>query len=227
MPVHLIDTFLVIVLLLNFYILSSTQIRAVVYVVAAQGVLLGVVYPLAHQGMALAGEDAAARPLELARIGVLALVMMAVKGIVIPRLLLRAIREADIRRHVESAIGIVPALLIGAVGTWLVMVFAARLPLRGEHGSVLIVPASLATVLTGFLILTTRWRALTQVLGYIVLENGIFIFGLLLVHAIPILVELGVLLDLFVGVFVMGIIINHVSRAFGSASTEQLTALRE
>jgi hydrogenase-4 component E len=89
------------------------------------------------------------------------------------------------------------------------------------------VPASLATVFTGFLILTTRRNALTQVLGYLVLENGIFIFGLLLVEAMPLLVELGVLLDLFVGVFVMGIIIHHVNRVFSTTAASQLSALRE
>ena len=70
--------------------------------------------------------------------------------------------------------------------------------------------------------LVTRREALGQVLGYIVLENGIFIFGLLLIEAVPVLVELGVVLDLFVGVFVMGIIFNHVSRAFPEASIEHL-----
>ena len=88
-------------------------------------------------------------------------------------------------------------------------------------------PASLATVLTGFLVLTTRRKAITQVVGYLVLENGIFIFGLLLVEAMPFLVEIGVLLDLFVGVFVMGIIIDHINREFSSLDTEHLTSLRE
>ena len=60
--------------------------------------------------------------------------------------------------------------------------------------------------------LVARREALAQVLGYIVMENGIFIFGLLLIEAVPVLVEFGVVLDLFVGVFVMGIIVNHVSQ---------------
>ena len=63
--------------------------------------------------------------------------------------------------------------------------------------------------------------------GYLVLENGIFIFGLLLVDAMPMIVEVGVLLDLFVGVFVMGIIIHHINREFASISTEHLTELKE
>ncbi len=66
-----------------------------------------------------------------------------------------------------------------------------------------------------------------QVVGYLLLENGIFLFGLLLLEAMPFLVEAGVLLDLFTGVFVMGIIIHHISVSFTSISTEHLTELKE
>jgi hydrogenase-4 component E len=89
------------------------------------------------------------------------------------------------------------------------------------------VPAALSTVLTGFLILTTRAKAISQVVGYLVLENGIFIFGLLLVEAMPFLVEIGVLLDLFVAIFVMGIIIYQISQEFSTVSTRKLSALKE
>jgi hydrogenase-4 component E len=89
------------------------------------------------------------------------------------------------------------------------------------------VPASLATVLTGFLLLVTRRKAITQVVGYLVLENGIFIMGLTLVEAMPLLVEVGVLLDLLVGVFVMGIILNHIHREFSSLDTARLSSLKE
>ena len=88
-------------------------------------------------------------------------------------------------------------------------------------------PASFATVLTGFLLLTTRIKAITQAIGYLVLENGIFIFGMLLVEAMPFLVEIGVLLDLFVGIFVMSIIIHHINREFASLDTRRLSSLKE
>jgi hydrogenase-4 component E len=91
----------------------------------------------------------------------------------------------------------------------------------------LVVSASLSTVLTGFLLLTTRRKAITQVAGYLILENGVFIMGLLLVEAMPFLVELGALLDLLVAIFVMGIIINHINREFSSLDTARLTALKE
>ncbi len=92
-----------------------------------------------------------------------------------------------------------------------------------EHAGALLVPASFATVLTGFILLTTRFKAITQVIGYLVLENGIFIFGMLLVEAMPFLVEMGVLLDLFVGIFVICIIVNHINQEFASLDTRRLS----
>jgi hydrogenase-4 component E len=121
----------------------------------------------------------------------------------------------------------VSSLLLGAVGTGLALLFSYTLPLKEEHTNFLLVPASLSTVWTGFLLLTTRRKAITQVLGYLLLENGIFLFGLLLLEAIPFLVEIGVLLDLFTGVFVMGIIIHRINREFASISTEHLTELKD
>ena len=82
-------------------------------------------------------------------------------------------------------------------------------------------------LLTGFLLLTTRRKAISQVIGYLVMENGIFLFGLLLSEAMPFMVEAGALLDLLVGIFVMGIVINQISREFSSIDTSRLSALKE
>jgi hydrogenase-4 component E len=136
-------------------------------------------------------------------------------------------READIQHEVKPVVNYMSSLLLGAVGTGLAMVFSSTLPLVETHTGMLLVPASFATVWTGFLMLTTRKKAIMQVLGYLLLENGIFLFGLLLLEALPFLVEVGVLLDLFTGVFVMGIIIHHINREFASISTEYLTELKE
>ena len=88
-------------------------------------------------------------------------------------------------------------------------------------------PTALATMFSGFLLLINRRKALTQVLGYLMLENGIFIFAVLLSAAIPLMVEAGILLDLLVGIFVMGIVLNQISREFSTLNTERLTALKE
>ncbi len=88
-------------------------------------------------------------------------------------------------------------------------------------------PVALSTLFAGFLLLTTRRKAISQVTGYLILENGIFVFAQLLHEAMPTLVEVGVLLDLLVGIFVMGIVMNHIQREFGSLDTERLSELRD
>ena len=208
-----VDLLLVVVLLFNFLLLGQSRLRAVVQCVAVQGVLLGVLLVVSHGTHDL-------------RAIVLGLVAMALKGVIIPGMLMRALAEAGIRREVEPLVGYVASLLLGAVGTALAILFANTLPLSPEHAHTLIVPASLATVFTGFLVLTTRRKAITQVVGYLTLENGIFLFGLTLLQAMPFMVEIGVLLDLVVGIFVMGIVIDHIHREFSTVDTENLTNLR-
>lgn len=209
-----LDPILVALLLLNFVALGASQLRTVIQTVALQGVLLGVLLVVVQSTVT-------------GRVVAVACAAIVLKSVVIPRMLFHAIREVVIRREVEPLIGFIPSLLLGGVGTALAVLFSKTLPLAGEHVGSLIVPAALSTVLTGFLILTTRAKAITQVVGYLVLENGIFIFGLLLVEAMPFMVEIGVLLDLFVAIFVMGIIIYRISQQFSTVSTRILSELKE
>lgn len=213
------DALLVVVLLLNFLVLGTSRIRSIIYTVAAQGVLLGVLPVLVHGS---GGPDGAGP-----RAAVVAIGAILLKSAVIPRMLMRAMADLPIRREVEPLVGFRTSLLLGAVATAASLAIAGQLPALGGTEVRLLVPASFATVLTGFIVLTTRLKAITQVLGYLILENGIFIFGLLLLEAMPFLVEIGVLLDLFVAIFVMGIIINHISREFSSVNTERISTLRE
>jgi hydrogenase-4 component E len=93
--------------------------------------------------------------------------------------------------------------------------------------SEMLVPVALATVMLGLLVLTTRRKAVSQVVGYLILENGIYVFGLSQAERVPFLVELGVLLDVFVGVFIMGIVVFHINREFDSLSSAHLTELKD
>lgn len=222
MNLSLVDPALVAVVLLNFFLLATGRLRAIIYGVALQGIILGVIYPLMHREEGGGG----AMTIGVRLLG-LATAMIVIKGIVMPRMLLFAMQKTGAPSKIEPYIGITASLLIGALATAAVIAFAAKLPLKEEHASHLLVPAALSTVLISFLLLTTRREALAQVLGYLVLENGIFIFGLLLIDALPTLVELGVLLDLFVAVFVMEIILHHVSRQFPATTSDHLSALRD
>ena len=79
----------------------------------------------------------------------------------------------------------------------------------------------------GLIVLITRSKALLQVVGYLMLENGVFLFGLTQAERAPFLVEVGVLLDVFVGVFIMGIVVFHINREFDSLDSTRLTELRD
>jgi hydrogenase-4 component E len=207
------DQLLVLVMLINLIMLGTSRLIFSIRAVAVQGVILGILPGLIHS-------------FSVHLIGITIFLILA-KGLVIPYMISEAVRKAQIRREVEPFIGYVAALLLGAVFTAVSFVFAGQLPLAQEHQDLLVVPASIATLLTGFLILTTRRKAISQVIGYLVMENGIFIFGLLLTEAMPAMVEAGALLDLLVGVFVMGIVINHISREFSSIDTSRLRNLKE
>jgi hydrogenase-4 component E len=212
---QIIDPLLIVALTLNFVALGVSRIRGIIQAVALQGMLLGALplfMPQSELGL---------------RVIVLVIVTIGLKGFVIPAFLVHAMREANIQHEVRPIMNHMSSLLLGAVGTGLALVFSYTLPLAEEHQGLLLVPASLSTVWTGFLVLTARKKAITQVMGYLLLENGIFLFSLLLLEAMPFLVEIGILLDLFTGVFVMGIIIHHISREFASISTEHLTELKE
>jgi hydrogenase-4 component E len=211
---HVVDPLLVLVLLSNFFVLGTSRLRAIINATAAQGVLLGSLAILVH-------HELTPRPV-LVAVGA-----AVIKAAIIPWMLSRAMREAAIRREVEPFIGYIPSLVLGAVGTGLAMLFAGTLPLAPKDVGSLLIPTSLSTIITGFILLTTRRKAITQVAGYLVLENGIFVMGLTLIEAIPFFVEVGVLLDLLVAIFVMGIMILQINREFSSLDTTRLSNLKE
>jgi hydrogenase-4 component E len=199
---------------LNLLALGSNRLPTIIWAMAAQGMALGVMPMLIEPDFNW-------------HVGLIVAATVAGKGIVIPGLLRRAMRAANIDREIEPFIGFVPSLLLGAGGAIAAVALAGMLPLLPEQAGSLFVPGALASVLTGFVLLIGRAKAISQVCGYLILENGIYLFGLLLIHAMPLLVEAGILLDLTVAVFVIGIIVDRIQRAFDSLDTRKLTALRE
>jgi hydrogenase-4 component E len=156
----------------------------------------------------------------------LGLGLLALKAVAIPALLLRALREADVRHEVEPFVSLHLSILLGTVLVGVSFWLATVLVLPRPAASAVVVPAALSTLLVGFLVLVSRRQAVTQVVGYLMLENGVFIFGQTLLRDMPVAAELAILLDLLVGVFVMGIAIHHISREFDHIDTRRLTSLR-
>ncbi|HTX71734.1 MAG TPA: hypothetical protein VMC79_02825 [Rectinemataceae bacterium] len=209
-----LNALLVVVMILNLFALGTSRLNTVIRLVAVQGALLAVVPLMLHRSLPF--------PALLA-----ALAAVGLKGVAIPAIMMRSLRAAHIKREVEPLIGMLPSIILGAAATIAALLLSTGMRLADAQSGTLIVPTSVSTVLIGFIILTTRFKALSQVIGYLILENGIYVFGMLLVEAIPLVVEMGVLLDLFVGIFVISIITNRINEAFSSMDTRELATLKE
>ena len=194
--------------------LASSRLPSVIRAAAFQGMVLGALPLLLEEKFAW-------------MVVVVAAGTIIIKGFVIPSLLRRALRAANIDREVEPLLGFVPSLLLGAAAIIGAAALGSELPLLPEHAKTLLVPGAFATVVSGFILLIARAKAISQVCGYLILENGIYLAGLLLINSTPLLVEAGILLDLTVAVFVIGIIVDRIQREFDTLDTRKLTSLRE
>ena len=208
------DALMVGLVLSNLLLLASSRLRAWVRIVAAQGLALGLLPILAEPGE---------WPL---RVILLAAASIGLRGVVFPWLLNRALRDANVRREVEPYVGYTLSLLFGVAGLGAALWIESRIRLADPAFSRLAGAVAVFTMLVGLFLIITRKKAISQVLGYLVMENGIYILGISLVTKVPMLVELGVLLDAFVAVFVMSIATYHISREFDHIDVDQLSALK-
>jgi hydrogenase-4 component E len=208
------DSAVVLLVLSALALLGTSRIRAGIRLVAVQGMLLAVILVADHDG------------LMSPRTAALAAATLALKGFVFPWLLARAQREADVHAELEPFVGyqfsVTGGIVLLAVAVWL----SGRLVAPGTIASIDL-SVGLFLIFVGLFVLVSRKVAIGQVLGYIVLENGIALFGLTVAGHEPFLIELGILLDVFVAVFVMGIAIVHINREFDHIEVDRLTALRD
>ncbi len=212
------DLVLVAVLGLDVYVVASSRLAGVVRASALQGVALALL-PLAIW----AKDD----PGEVLHAWLMALGTLGLKAVLIPLLLMRSIRGAHVSAQVEPFVSLHTSAVFAAVLIGISFWLSGVLVLPHPPPSALVVPAAFATLLIGFLVLVSRRKAITQVVGYLLIENGVYIFGQSLASTIPFVVELGILLDVLVGVFVMGVAIHHIQREFEHIDTELLSTLKD
>ncbi len=218
MIVSIVDSLLMMVILLDLSMLGTSRLSGCVRLFAAQSVVLSVLPVLLD--FELSGTPGF-------HAGAIALGTIGLKGILIPWVLLRVIRSGEIHREIQPFLGFTASVLFGALIVMASFGLAHSLTLPIVPVSQLILPVAMATTLIGMVILVSRLKALTQVVGYLVVENGIFVLGLLLLEQVPVLVELGILLDLFVAVFIMGIVMYHIRQEFDHMDTQLLDTLKE
>lgn len=212
---NIVDVIMVFVVLMNFMFLGSNRIFTCIRIVAVQGILLGVL-PLLLNDSNMWVQNV-----------ILLLGIIALKGFIFPALLFNAIREADVRREVEPLVSYSFSVLTGVILLIVSFWLSGHLPFPVPLVSSLLVPVAFSTILIGLFIIVSRVKAVMQVLGYLVLENGIYLFGVSLLVEQPLLVELGIILDVFVAVFVMGITIFHINREFDHIDTQELSHLSD
>jgi hydrogenase-4 component E len=210
-----LDLILVLLILTNLWLLGSSRLTACIRTVALQALLLGCI-PLLMQseGVTL-------------RVVLFALLSTVLKAVVLPWLLGRAVRTANVRNEVEPLVGFTTSLLIGIGLLGAALYLSNKLPPLGVDGTAFLVPVAFFTVMVGLFLIVSRVKAVMQALGYLAMENGIYAFGMAFVIEEPLLVEMGVLLDVFVAIFVMGITIHHISREFDHIDTDRLSALKD
>ncbi|MBI4665594.1 MAG: hydrogenase [Nitrospinae bacterium] len=192
-------------LISSLYLLGTSRIGALISTAGAQGVLLAVL-PLFPQ----VGEFSYHAIL-------LAVASGLIKGALIPWLLLYALRDANIKREVEPYVGYSLSLAMGVAFIAISFWFAAKIAgVDSDGATASFVAVAISMTLCGLFIIASRKKALTQVIGYLTLENGIYVFGVSLAAHQPFVVDMGIFLDVFVFVFVGGIVGFRINRTFDS-----------
>ena len=156
-----------------------------------------------------------------------AVALVAVKGLMIPRVLNRAVSKIGLARVAAPYLGTAPALIVCGVLT--IIAFYVMTPIAASNPlpTADAIPLAFAGVLIGFFIMVNRRRAVTQILGFLMLENGIFLLALLATYGVPFIVEMGVFLDVLVAVLIMEVFVYRIKDNFDSIDVGQLGKLKE
>lgn len=205
----------VLLILSCLLLLGSSRLHVAIRVVAVQGVLLAVLAIIRAAGDIPAG------------VWVLGLSTVFSKGLLLPWLMSLCLRNTGIRREIEPFVGFGPSLLCGTALLALAAWITARLqPAQGEAPAILLT-SSFFVMLVGLFLMVTRRKAITQSLAYLVMENGVYGVGISMSLDFPFIVELGILLDVSVGVFLMGNLLFHLDREFEHLDIDKLTELSD
>lgn len=205
----------VLLILSCLLLLGSSRLHVAIRVVAVQGILLGVLPVIRSVG-----------DIHFS-IWVLGLSTIVSKGILLPWLMNTCVRLSGIDREIRPFVGFGPSLLSGVVLLGLAVWITARLQLTAAEAPPVLLISSFFAMLVGLFLMVTRRKAITQSLAYLVMENGVYGVGVSMSLDFPFVVELGILLDVFVGVFLMGNLLFHLDREFEHLDADKLTELSD
>ena len=212
---QLVNVCSMLLLVTSFAIVAQRRLSACVDLFAVQSVFLAVTAALVAF---LTG---------IHHIYIAALLTIVIKAIVIPIILKKVIERLNVQREVAFVINIPPSLLI--CGALVILAFSVTEPVA-SLGFLLTkdsLAIALAIVLIGFFTMIARKKAVTQVVGFLMVENGLFLGATAAAYGMPLIVELGVFFDVLVAGLIIGIYTHRLQDTFDSVDVSKLTGLRE
>jgi len=215
---HLSDALMSLTILSVLMSLGSNRLMALVKIMAFQGIVVSLT-PLFlehHEAMGFSSIS-------------LLLIMLIIKGMLIPGFMYAAVKKIKIQREVEPIIGYHASLFAGLIFILLGAFIANRLRISLPIENDLLLITAITTLSAGLFLLMSRRKAITQVIGYLMMENGIYLIGTALAketHTMYV-VEFGVLLDLLVGIMIMGIILHNINSSYNDVDTALLGQLKD
>jgi hydrogenase-4 component E len=212
---QLINLLAAILLLLSFAMLSQRRVLSLIDLFAWQGLALAVSTAIVAYGTHQTHLYASAG------------LTLVLKVILLPWLLYRLIRRLDVKWDVEGLINIPTTMLVGIV----LVVFSFNLALPISQLASTVTRATLgiamACVMLSFLMMITRRKAIPQVIGFLSMENGLFFAATSATYGMPMVVELGIALDVLVGMLILGVFFFQIREQFDSLDLKHLEKLKE
>jgi len=203
------------ILLTAFAMLVQRRMYALLHLFAWQGLFLSV-------STAMVGYVAESHHLYIS-----SLLTLSLKVIVLPYILHRLIQNLKVHKEVDSIVNAPSTMLMGIA----LVIFSYHLTAPIRELSTLVTKSTLAvalaTVMLGLLMMITRRHAITQIIGFLAMENGLFFAATSATYGMPLVVELGVALDLLIAAFIFGIFFFHINTTFDSLDVDQMARLKE
>ncbi|MFH1067829.1 MAG: hypothetical protein V1746_07995 [bacterium] len=201
--------------LCNLYLLSTSRLTSMIKGVAAQGLLLSAL-PLLLPNQA-----------DQSHVMILISLSVIIKTLIIPRYLFRAIRDVRVVKEVNPSIGYTLSMAYGILTAAFAFYILKGIPFSSVVVSPLHASLAIATAFVGLFLIVARRNVVSQIIGYLVFENSGFMLGISIAAFQPLFIEMGVLLDILVGVFIMVMAVNLIHIEHDTISTHSLEKLTQ
>ncbi|NHH98347.1 hypothetical protein DYY66_0063 [Candidatus Nitrosotalea sp. FS] len=154
---------------------------------------------------------------------------LVIKSIIIPKVLTYVTRKLEIEFKLETNpyVSIRASVIISALLVALSYFLIQQIPFKSDQIVNAYLPVSMAQFFIGLFVLVNRRTVLSQVVGLLIIENGLFLFAMALTHGVSLLIEIGIFVDILVGILISSILLFRISRTFDSLDVGKLENLRD